>query len=64
MRTARRPKLPSSKSEAIRAVNGRADRADAEDSRQRNGTGEDADEQQLGVAEEEVKDLANDAEGG
>jgi hypothetical protein len=32
--------------------------------REKNGTGEDADEEQLGVTKEEVKDLANDAEGG
>ena len=37
---------------------------DDEDTRERNGTGEDADEEQLGVTNEEVKDLANDAEGG
>jgi hypothetical protein len=35
-----------------------------EDLRDENGTGEEADEQQLGVTKEEVKDLANDAEGG
>jgi len=32
--------------------------------RDENGTGEEADEEQLGVTKEEVKDLANDAEGG
>jgi len=32
--------------------------------RDENGTGEDADEEQLGVTKEEIKDLANDAEGG
>jgi hypothetical protein len=32
--------------------------------RDQNGTGEEADEEQLGVTSEEVKDLANDAEGG
>jgi hypothetical protein len=36
----------------------------SEDLREENGTGEKADEQQLGVTQEEVKDLANDAEGG
>lgn len=35
-----------------------------EDTREKNGTGEDADEEQLGVTKEEVKDLANDADGG
>ena len=35
-----------------------------EDLRDENGTGEKADEVQLGVTREEVKDLANDAEGG
>ena len=35
-----------------------------ENTREQNGTGEAADEQQLGVPDEEVKDLANDAEGG
>lgn len=37
---------------------------DDEDTRERNGTGEDADEQQLGVTDEDVRELANDAEGG
>jgi len=37
---------------------------DIEVLRDQNGTGEEADEQQLGVTQEEVKDLANDAEGG
>jgi hypothetical protein len=37
---------------------------DDEDSRERNGTGADADEQQLGITEEEVDDLEDDAEGG
>jgi hypothetical protein len=32
--------------------------------RDQNGTGDGADEEQLGVTKEEVKDLANDAEGG
>jgi hypothetical protein len=32
--------------------------------REENGTGDGADEEQLGVTNEEVKDLANDAEGG
>lgn len=35
-----------------------------EDLRNENGTGDRADETQLGVTQEEVKDLANDAEGG
>ena len=35
-----------------------------EDLRDENGTGDQADEAQLGVTKEEVKDLANDAEGG
>jgi hypothetical protein len=35
-----------------------------EDLREQNGTGDEADEDQLGVTQEEVKDLANDAEGG
>jgi hypothetical protein len=39
-------------------------REDPTDPRDENGTGEEADEQQLGVSDEEVKDLANDAEGG
>jgi hypothetical protein len=56
-------KPPSSRSEAARAAVGRAGRTPT-DPRERNGTGEEADEQQLGVDEEEVKDLANDAEGG
>ena len=34
------------------------------DTRARNGTGEHADEAQLGVTNEEVEDLENDAEGG
>ncbi|MEO8017401.1 MAG: hypothetical protein ABI769_06285 [Pseudomonadota bacterium] len=38
--------------------------ADGIDSRERNGTGEQADEQQLGITNEEVEDLENDAEGG
>jgi hypothetical protein len=37
---------------------------DPADPREQNGTGEEADEAQLGVTDEEVKDLANDAEGG
>jgi hypothetical protein len=37
---------------------------DIEVLRDQNGTGEEADEEQLGVTEDEVKDLANDAEGG
>jgi len=37
---------------------------DIEVLRDQNGTGEEADEEQLGVTQEEVKDLANDAEGG
>jgi hypothetical protein len=37
---------------------------DDEDTRERNGTGEDADEEQLGVTNEDVRELANDAEGG
>ena len=32
--------------------------------RDENGTGDEADEEQLGVTKEDVKDLANDAEGG
>ena len=32
--------------------------------RDQNGTGDEADEEQLGVSKEDVKDLANDAEGG
>jgi hypothetical protein len=32
--------------------------------RDQNGTGDEADEEQLGLTKEEVKDLANDAEGG
>lgn len=35
-----------------------------EDTRERNGTGADADEDQLGITEEEVEDLEDDAEGG
>jgi len=34
------------------------------DSREHNGTGEGADEEQLGVTEEEVDDLEDDAKGG
>jgi len=34
------------------------------DTRQKNGTGEGADEEQLGVTEEEVDELEDDAEGG
>lgn len=37
---------------------------DDEDSRDRNGTGADADEDQLGITGEEVDDLEDDAEGG
>jgi hypothetical protein len=36
----------------------------SEELRDENGTGEKADQQQLGITPEEVKDLANDAEGG
>jgi hypothetical protein len=39
-------------------------REDPAGTRDENGTGERADGQQLGVTDEEVKDLANDAEGG
>ena len=35
-----------------------------EDTRERNGTGEDADEEQLGVTKEEIDDLEDDAKGG
>ena len=35
-----------------------------EDSRERNGTGEGADEEELGITEEEVDDLEDDAKGG
>ena len=34
------------------------------DTREKNGTGEGADEEQLGITEEEVDDLEDDAEGG
>jgi hypothetical protein len=34
------------------------------DPRERNGTGSEADEEQLGVTEEEVDDLEDDAKGG
>ena len=34
------------------------------DSRERNGTGEGADEEQLGVSEDELNELEDDAEGG
>jgi hypothetical protein len=34
------------------------------DPREQNGTGEQADEQQLGITEEEVNDLEDDAKGG
>jgi hypothetical protein len=39
-------------------------RQDEGDTRERNGTGADADEDQLGLTEEEVDDLEDDAEGG
>jgi len=39
-------------------------RHDEGDTRERNGTGADADEDQLGITEEEVDDLEDDAEGG
>jgi hypothetical protein len=39
-------------------------RRDEGDTRSRNGTGEGADEDQLGVTEEEVDDLEDDAKGG
>lgn len=39
-------------------------RQDEGDSRRSNGTGEGADEEQLGVTEEEVNDLEDDAKGG
>ena len=35
-----------------------------EDPRQQNGTGEQADEEQLGIPEEEVEELEEDAKGG
>jgi len=39
-------------------------RQDEGESRERNGTGADADEDQLGITEDEVDDLEDDAEGG
>ena len=39
-------------------------RKDEGDSREHNGTGEGADEEQLGVTDEELDDLEDDAEGG
>jgi hypothetical protein len=39
-------------------------RQDEGNTRQQNGTGEGADEDQLGVTEEEVDDLEDDAKGG
>ena len=39
-------------------------RQDEGDTRERNGTGADADEQELGVTDEELDDLEDDAEGG
>jgi hypothetical protein len=39
-------------------------RHDDEDTRERNGTGEGADEDQLGITEEEIDELEDDAEGG
>jgi len=39
-------------------------RQDQGNTRERNGTGADADEDQLGITEEEVDDLEDDAEGG
>lgn len=39
-------------------------RQDEGDSREENGTGADADEDQLGITEEEIDDLEDDAEGG
>jgi hypothetical protein len=39
-------------------------RKDEGDTRERNGTGAGADEAQLGITEEEVDDLEDDAEGG
>jgi Domain of unknown function (DUF1835) len=41
-----------------------ADVPDPADPRERNGTGEHADEQQLGITEEEVEDLEDDSKGG
>jgi len=40
------------------------DAAPESDPRERNGTGADADEEQLGITEEEVEDLEDDAKGG
>jgi hypothetical protein len=39
-------------------------RRDEGNSREENGTGADADEDQLGIPEEEIDDLEDDAEGG
>jgi len=39
-------------------------RQDQGDTRERNGTGEGADEDQLGVTDDELNDLEDDAEGG
>ena len=39
-------------------------RQDDGDSREQNGTGEGADEDQLGITDEEVDDLEDDAKGG
>ena len=39
-------------------------RQDDGDTREKNGTGEGADEDQLGVTDEELDDLEDDAEGG
>jgi len=39
-------------------------RQDEGDTRERNGTGADADEDQLGISDEEIDDLEDDAEGG
>ena len=39
-------------------------RRDEGDTREQNGTGEGADEDQLGITDEEVDDLEDDAEGG
>jgi len=39
-------------------------RQDEGDTRERNGTGEGADEEELGVSDEELNDLEDDAEGG
>jgi hypothetical protein len=50
--------------EAARRNPARSIADDVEDLRDKNGTGDQADEAQLGVTKEEVKDLANDAEGG